>query len=54
MEGVQTAREVHDLALSQGVDMPITEQVYAVLYEARKPKDAVQALLNRDQKAELS
>lgn len=54
VEGVQTAREVHDLALSQGVDMPITEQVYAVLYEARKPKDAVLALLNRDQKAELS
>jgi glycerol-3-phosphate dehydrogenase (NAD(P)+) len=52
VEGVQTAREVHDLALSQGVDMPITEQVYAVLYEARKPKDAVQALLNREQKAE--
>lgn len=54
VEGVQTAREVHDLALSQGVDMPITEQVYAVLYDARNPKDAVQALLNRDQKAELS
>lgn len=54
VEGVQTAREVHDLALSQGVDMPITEQVYAVLYEACKPKDAVQALLNRDLKAELS
>lgn len=54
VEGVQTAREVHDLALSRGVDMPITEQIYAVLYEARKPKDAVQALLTRDQKAELS
>jgi glycerol-3-phosphate dehydrogenase (NAD(P)+) len=54
VEGVQTAREVHDLALSRGVDMPITAQVYAVLYEARTPKAAVQALLNRDQKAELS
>lgn len=54
VEGVQTAREVHELALSQGVDMPITEQVYAVLYESRKPKDAVQALLNRDLKAEQS
>ncbi len=54
VEGVQTAREVHELALSQGVDMPITEQVYAVLYEARKPKDAVQVLLNRDRKAELN
>lgn len=54
VEGVQTAREVNELALSQGVDMPITAQVYAVLYEARKPKDAVQALLTRDLKAELS
>lgn len=52
VEGVQTAREVHDLALSQGVEMPITEQVHAVLYEARAPKEAVHALLNREQKAE--
>ncbi len=52
VEGVQTAREVHDLALSQGVEMPITEQVHAVLYEARAPKAAVHALLTREQKAE--
>ncbi|VAX05079.1 Glycerol-3-phosphate dehydrogenase [NAD(P)+] [hydrothermal vent metagenome] len=52
VEGVQTAREVHDLALSQGVEMPITEQVHAVLYEARAPKEAVHALLTREQKAE--
>lgn len=54
VEGVQTAREIHDLAQSQGVDMPITQQVYEVLYEARKPKEAVHALLNREQKAEVS
>ncbi|HEC19190.1 MAG TPA: NAD(P)H-dependent glycerol-3-phosphate dehydrogenase [Gammaproteobacteria bacterium] len=54
VEGVQTAREVRELALSRGVDMPITEQVYAVLYEARKPKKAVKALLDRHQKPELS
>ena len=52
VEGVQTAREVHDLATSLGVEMPITEQVHAVLYEGRAPKDAVQALLTRQQKAE--
>jgi len=52
VEGVQTAREVHDLALSQGVEMPITEQVHAVLYEACAPKAAVHALLTREQKAE--
>jgi glycerol-3-phosphate dehydrogenase (NAD(P)+) len=54
VEGVQTAREVHELAQSQGVDMPITEQVFKVLYEGCKPKEAVHALLNREQKAELS
>ncbi len=52
VEGVQTAREVHNLALSQGVEMPITEQVHAVLYEGRAPKEAVHALLTREQKAE--
>jgi glycerol-3-phosphate dehydrogenase (NAD(P)+) len=54
VEGVQTAREVHDLARSMGVEMPITEQVYAVLYEACSPRQAVHALLDRDQKPELS
>jgi len=54
VEGVQTAREVHDLALSQGVDMPITEQVFNVLYQGCAPKDAVHALLDRAQKAETS
>ena len=52
VEGVQTAREVHDLALSRGVEMPITEQIFNVLYAGCKPKDAVQALLEREQKAE--
>ncbi len=52
VEGVQTAREVHELALSQGVEMPITEQVYAVLYSGCAPKAAVHALLTRAPKAE--
>jgi len=52
VEGVQTAGEVHELATRVGVEMPITEQVYAVLYEAKSPKQAVHALLHREQKAE--
>lgn len=52
VEGVQTAREVHDLAKRVGVEMPITEQVYAVLYEGIAPKQAVHALLTREQKPE--
>jgi len=54
VEGVQTAREVFELSQREAVDMPITEQVYQVLYEGRSPKEAVQELLARVQKAELS
>lgn len=52
VEGVQTAREVHELAQSLGIEMPITQQVYCVLYEGSAPRDAVHALLNRAQKSE--
>jgi len=52
VEGVQTAREVFELSQREAVDMPITEQVYQVLYEGRSPQDAVRALLEREQKAE--
>ena len=52
VEGVQTAREVHALAQDIGVEMPIAEQVFAVIYEARTPHEAVHALLNREQKPE--
>lgn len=52
VEGVQTAREVYELAQSLGIDMPITEQVYCVLYEGCTPRHAVHALLNRVQKSE--
>jgi len=52
VEGVITAHEVHTLARQKGVDMPIIEQVYRVLYEAQDPRDAVDALLGRDIKPE--
>jgi glycerol-3-phosphate dehydrogenase (NAD(P)+) len=52
VEGVQTAREVHALAQRIGVEMPITEQVYAVLYQGVAPKQAVHALLTRELKPE--
>lgn len=47
VEGVATAKEVVALARKQKIDMPITEQVYNVLYENTAPKDAVNALFNR-------
>ncbi|WP_455220564.1 NAD(P)H-dependent glycerol-3-phosphate dehydrogenase [Kaarinaea lacus] len=52
VEGVQTAREVNELATSLGVDMPISHEVYRILYEGEKPREAVHALLSREQKPE--
>lgn len=51
-EGVHTARAVWMLARSRGVDMPITEQVYAVLHDGRDPREATEALLRRELRAE--
>ena len=37
-EGVYTARSVHQRAMQMGVDMPITAEVYRVLYEGKDPR----------------
>ena len=52
VEGVATAKEVHQLAKSLGVDMPITEEVYNVLHKGKPAKQAVHDLFMREQKAE--
>ncbi len=51
-EGVRTTRAARDLAQKLGCEMPITDAIYAVLYEGRSPKDAVAGLMTRDLKSE--
>jgi len=51
-EGVNTARELYRLAGTKAVEMPITEQVYRVLYEDLAAAQAVEALLSREPKKE--
>lgn len=51
-EGVGTAREVRNLAHRLGIEMPITEQVYRVLFENVAPQAAVAALLGREPRSE--
>ena len=51
-EGVASAREAHALARARKIDMPITEQVYRVLYENLSPQVAVETLLKREPRAE--
>ncbi len=54
IEGIPTAKIVHALAQRHGIDMPITEQTYRILYENLPPAEAVTNLLLRDPKPENS
>jgi glycerol-3-phosphate dehydrogenase (NAD(P)+) len=44
---------VRDLARSVGVDMPITEQMYLLLYEEKSPRQVVIDLMTRGLKREI-
>jgi glycerol-3-phosphate dehydrogenase (NAD(P)+) len=54
VEGVDTAREIHKLGKQYGVELPISEQVYQVIYKGLDPRAAVHALLAREPKAETA
>jgi glycerol-3-phosphate dehydrogenase (NAD(P)+) len=51
-EGVTTTRSARNLGLKLGVDMPITHQMYRVLYEDLPVLEALAALMGRERKAE--
>lgn len=51
-EGVKTAASLHALAKKLGVELPITEQVYRILYENVDPRVAVTDLMGRALKDE--
>ena len=51
-EGVTTARSIHNLARAQGIDMPITHQVFAVLFEGKSPAAATDSLMQRPAREE--
>ena len=46
-EGVNTSRSVCDLSRQMGIEMPITQQVYRVLFEGLSPREATDALMRR-------
>ncbi len=52
-EGVRTAKSVHDLSHKLGVDMPLHEAIYRILYENLTPKAALQSLSSRELKSEF-
>jgi len=46
-EGVNTSRSVCDLSRKLGIDMPITNVVFRVLFEGLSPREATDALMRR-------
>lgn len=51
-EGVRTVQGINSLAQKMGVTMPITEQVYKVIYENQDPRSAILELMSRELKEE--
>jgi glycerol-3-phosphate dehydrogenase (NAD(P)+) len=52
VEGYRNAREVYNLATRVGVEMPITEQIYQVLYQGKDARAAALDLLGREKRDE--
>jgi len=52
-EGVKTTKSVYNMSRKLGVEMPIVEQVYRMLYEDLDPKEALQILMSRDLRHEI-
>ncbi len=52
-EGVKTARSVYNLSKKLGVEMPISNEIYHILYDDFSPKEALYRLMTRDLKQEL-
>ncbi|GIX03886.1 MAG: glycerol-3-phosphate dehydrogenase [NAD(P)+] [Planctomycetaceae bacterium] len=51
-EGVATTKSVYDVAYQEGIDMPITTEVYQVLFEGKSPQEATQSLMLRPPRSE--
>ncbi|GGJ85746.1 glycerol-3-phosphate dehydrogenase [NAD(P)+] [Lentibacillus kapialis] len=53
VEGVRTTKAAYQLARDRQIEMPITEGLYAILFDDKKPKDVVEQLMNRNKRDEM-
>ena len=53
-EGVFTTHAAVGLARAHSVEMPITEQMYAILHNGKSPRDAIHELMTRTGKSEIA
>ncbi len=54
VESVRTAKAVHENAKRLGIDMPIVNEIYQVLFEDKNPEDSARDLMLRDLKSEIN
>jgi glycerol-3-phosphate dehydrogenase (NAD(P)+) len=52
-EGIFTTQAAMGLARARNVEMPITEQMYAILHNGKSPSDAIHELMTRSAKSEI-
>jgi glycerol-3-phosphate dehydrogenase (NAD(P)+) len=52
-EGIKTSLAASNLARKLGIEMPITTEVYNIIYQGKDPKQAVKDLMTRELKGEL-
>jgi glycerol-3-phosphate dehydrogenase (NAD(P)+) len=52
-EGVKTSKAAYELSKIKDIDMPITKEVYLMLYEGKPPAESVKDLMGRDLKEEF-
>ena len=53
-EGVNTTNAALVMAAELGVELPITETTYQVLFDGLSPRDAIARLMERPPRAELT
>lgn len=53
VEGIPTTKALYNLAIDNKIDLPITREIYRVLYENKDPIDSVSVLMGRELKSEF-
>lgn len=53
VEGVRTAKAVHETAIKMGIEMPIVNEIYQVLFKDKSPIESAKHLMLRDLKSEI-
>jgi glycerol-3-phosphate dehydrogenase (NAD(P)+) len=54
VEGYRTTQALHELCQQKGITAPILGEMYAILYQGKKPRDALMALMTRELKRETN